>query len=73
VDPLGIAAAVAFQLLLNPINGRAVPVGALPSIPEFGQASNGGFVFRQVEPTDQGLDRIMFRVAFDTAGVRLRV
>src|SRR5262249_40573370 len=51
VDALGVGAAVALELRFDPIDGGAVAVGALAAVAEFGETPDGGFVFRQVEPS----------------------
>src|SRR5437667_102944 len=57
-DPLDGCAAVAFQLRLDPVDGVAIALGALPAIAELRQSLDRRFVLVQVEPTDKGTDRV---------------
>ena len=54
-----VCAAEALELRLNPVDSRAVAVGALPAIAELGQALDGRLVLLQVEPADQRLHRLV--------------
>jgi hypothetical protein len=56
-DALG-RAAVALQLRLDPVDCRAIAIGALPAIAELRQAFDRRSVSFEVEPFDQRLHRI---------------
>ncbi len=59
-NPLGIGTAVTLELRLDPVNRRAVAVGALPAIAELGQALDGGLVLGKFQTADHGFDGVDF-------------
>ncbi len=58
VDQALGGAAVALELRLDPVDGLAVALGALPPIPELRQALDGGLVAFEVQPGDESPDRV---------------
>jgi hypothetical protein len=57
-DPLGVRAAVALELGLDPVDRLAIAFRALPAIAERGQPFDRGLVFLEVESIDHDLDGI---------------
>ena len=57
LDALGVRAAVALELRLDPVDGGTVARRALAPIAELRQALDRRLVLLEVEPLDQGLDR----------------
>jgi hypothetical protein len=56
-DALGVRAAVALELGLDPVHRIPVALRPLPSIPELGEPLDRRLVLFQIEPTDEGRDR----------------
>ena len=58
MQALGVRAPVALQLRLDPVDRRAIAVGALPAVAELGEALDGRFVALEIETRDQSTDGI---------------
>src|SRR5258708_31508158 len=58
VQALGVGASVTLELGLNPVDRGAVAGGALAAVAELGEPENSRLVAVEVEPPDQGRDRI---------------
>jgi hypothetical protein len=61
-DPFGVRAAIALELRLDPVSGRAVAIGALPPIAELRQTLDGGLEPLEIEAADQCADRVVGRL-----------
>ena len=61
-DALDVLASVLFKLRLDPIDGVAIALRALPAIAELRQSLDGVLVSLEVEAIDEGLYRVVRRV-----------
>ena len=71
LDALGIRAAVALELRLDPIDCRSIAIRALTPIAELRQPFDRGLVFFQVESIDHLLDRVVVGRHCRGLGLRL--
>jgi hypothetical protein len=58
LESFRVRATVAFELLLDPVDGRAIAIGSLAPISKFGQPFDGGLLAVQIEPPDENLNYI---------------
>jgi hypothetical protein len=59
MNALSIGTAVTLELRFNPVDGCAVAVGSLAAVSKIGYAADRRFIALQVEPRNQGPDRIV--------------
>ncbi len=59
LEPRDIRAAVALELRLDPVAGRAIAIGSLPSVAEFRQTLDGRLESLEIQMPDQYFDRIL--------------
>src|SRR5256885_1656651 len=71
-DALGIRAAVALELRLDPIDRGAVAIGALAPVTELGEAFHGRLVPLEIEACDHQPDGIIGGIRRRRTGWRLR-
>ena len=63
VQALGVRAAVTLELRLDPVDGRAIAVGALAAVAELGEPLDRRLVALEIETSDQNRDGIGRRTA----------
>src|SRR5262249_23729625 len=74
MDSLGVGAAVALELRLDPVDGGAIAVGALATVAESGEAEDSVLVVLEVEAADErddaGVERLGGRGSWSWCGRR---